>query len=302
MPNLLSQNKHHILIAVSFCLLSVCDCVAWAQRGEGHWEEVLATGEVDKTQRAYVHFENKDKEFWSSPWKIEGSIRHFAEGYSYDPRTKTETFIAFESPDNHRPSGSSGGRITKRELTSFQGELLIEDNVTDDVWVMQLWHAALIKYRNDQGTGTLTYHSANDATGEARVGIKELAENIRGKKVLINVIHSGAPSFDLSLTVSVEGQPLNGGKPFTFKTFDATGTFYIKYGAYCGPGKQQNLEVDRYSGLEEATDHGKRIRWSIVPQLSSVRTYVAANSVTSESSLRCRITARNFCSLNGLRM
>ena len=235
---LLTSTQHLIVLAVFFCLLIVSERTAWAQRGEGHWDEVLPTGKVDKARRAYVHFENKDKEFWSSPWKAEGSVQHFVEGYSYDPRTKTETFIAYESPDNHRRVEFRGPDY-ETGTYQFQGELLIEDNVTDDVWVMQLWHAALIKYRNDQGTGTLTYHSANDATGEARVGIKELAKNIRGKKVLINLIHSGAPSFDLSLTVAVDGQPLNGGKPFEFKTFDAAGMFYIKYGDYCGPGKQQ---------------------------------------------------------------
>ncbi len=186
------------LAVFSFALASIFlfDGNAMAQRGEGPWEEVLPIGRVDKSLRAYLHFEDKDKNYWESPWKAAGSVRHFVEGYSYDPITKAETFITFESPDNHRRVEFRGPDY-ETGTYQFEGELLIKDNITDDVWVLQLWHAALVKYRNNGGTGTLAYHSANDATGEARVGVKEIANNIRGKRVRLNLIHTGAPSFDL---------------------------------------------------------------------------------------------------------
>jgi hypothetical protein len=225
----------------NFLVILTCGNIACAQLGEGPWEEVLPIGKVDKSLRAYIQFEDKDKNFWESPWKVAGSVQHFVEGYSYDPATKTETFITFESPDNHRRVEFRGPDY-ETGTYQFEGELLIEDDVTDDVWVMQLWHAALIKYRNDHGAGKLTYHSANDATGEARVGVVEIASSVRGKSVKLNVIHTGAPSFDLELTVSVDGEPQNDGQPFKFKTFDAAGNFYVKYGAYCGPGKQQTVK------------------------------------------------------------
>jgi hypothetical protein len=235
------QQRVCVYIIVGLVTLVARIDTASAQRGDGPWEEVLPSGKVDKSRRAYIHFEDKDKNFWESPWKAAGNVRHFVEGYSYDPTTKAETFICFESPDNHRRVEFRGPDY-ETGTYQFQGELLIEDNITDDVWVMQLWHAVLFKYRNDDGKGKLTYHSASDATGEARVGVIEIANNVRGKRVKLNLIHTGAPTFDVDFTVSVDGKPQNEGQPFKFKTFDAAGNFYIKYGAYCGPGQQQTVQ------------------------------------------------------------
>jgi hypothetical protein len=66
-----------------------------------------------------------------------------------------------------------------------------------------------------------------------------LAQDIFGKWVKVNMIHSGAPNFDIYFYLSVDGVPVNNGQPFKFKTFDANGNFYIKYGAYNGPGPDQ---------------------------------------------------------------
>lgn len=235
------QTRVCVYILVGLVTLVARIDTASAQRGDGPWEEVLPSGKVDKSRRAYIHFEDKDKNFWESPWKAVGNVKHFVEGYSYDPTTRAETFIAFESPDNHRRVEFRGPDY-EAGTYQFEGELLIEDNITDDVWVMQLWHAVLFKYRNDDGKGKLTYHSASDATGEARVGVIEIANNVRGKRVKLNLIHTGAPTFDVDFTVSVDGKPQNEGQPFKFKTFDAAGNFYIKYGAYCGPGQQQTVQ------------------------------------------------------------
>ncbi len=210
-------------------LLGPLHATVSAQHGEGPWEEVLPIGRVDKTSRAYVHFEDKDKNFWESPWKAAGRVEHFVESYTYDAHTLTETFVTFETPDNHRRVEFRGPDYESGTY-QFEGELLVEDNVTDDVWVFQLWHAALVKYHRDQGAGRLTYHSASDATGDARVGVKELAKDVRGKRVKINMIQW------------FEGEPQNNGRAFKYKTFDAAGNFYIKYGAYCGPGKKQTVK------------------------------------------------------------
>lgn len=213
-------------------------CPAQAQFGPGAWQEIMPTGKVDKSQRAYVHFENHAKDYVEFPWKQPGTIRHFVEEYTYQPDTQTETFRLIKSQDNHRRVEFRGPDY-EQGTYQFEGELKIDDAGTDDIWVAQLWHAVLIKYRRDKVRGKLIYHAANAATGEAAVPPQVLAEDIFGKWVKLNMIHSGAPSFDIYLYLSVDGVPVNNGQPFKFKTFDADGNFYIKYGAYNGPGQEQ---------------------------------------------------------------
>jgi hypothetical protein len=50
-------------LIVSLLAILACGNIAWAQIGEGPWEEVLPIGKVYKSLRAYIHFEDKDKNF-----------------------------------------------------------------------------------------------------------------------------------------------------------------------------------------------------------------------------------------------
>ncbi len=168
-------------------------------------------------------------------------VTQFVEGYEYVPEQKTEIFNVVQSPDDHRRVEYRGPDYESGTYR-FVGELLIDDDTTDDLWVMQVWHAVLVKFRRNGNSGDLIYHSANSASEDARVGPRELAKGILGKRVKFDVVHSGAPDFGISMTISVDGTVLNNGQPYRFKTFDAGGSFYIKYGAYCGPGQAQTVK------------------------------------------------------------
>jgi len=69
-----------------------------------------------------------------------------------------------------------------------------------------------------------------------------LARDIFGKWVKVNLIHSGATDFGIQIYLSIDGVPQQEARPFQFEMFDADGSFYIKYGAYCGHGQRHIVQ------------------------------------------------------------